>query len=225
MHASFHPVASLRIRNGPAAAFVLSASLLLTVTYGVVPGAGEEQTENPTEAVRATLTEVFHILEDPTLKNPDQQARRRHMLEETIARRFDYREMSKRALASHWNRLTDAERTEFVDIFKGFLSDRYAGKIEGYSGERVQYLSERQEGEYAEVRTKLISSKVEYPMDYRLINKAGHWYAYDIIADGVSLVRNYRSQFDKIMRSESYEELIKRLRNRTVAEETKKKRD
>jgi phospholipid transport system substrate-binding protein len=216
---------SRRLQNREAKAWALAASLLLTVTYGVVPGAGEEQTENPTEAVRATLTEVFHILEDPKLKNPDQQARRRHMLEETIARRFDYREMSKRALASHWNRLKDDQCTDFVDAFKSFLSDRYAGKIEGYSGEKVQYLSERLEGPYAEVRTKLISHKVEIPMDYRLINKDRRWYAYDIIVDGVSLVKNYRSEFDKIMRSESYEELIKRLRNRTVAEETKKKRD
>ena len=225
MHASFHPVASRRIHNGPAAACVLSASLLLVAPCPIALGAGEENAESPTEAVRATLTEVFRILEDPELKNPAQASRRRHMLEDTIARRFDYREMSKRALASHWSRLTDEERTEFVNVFKGFLSDRYAGKIEGYSGEKIHYLSERREGEYAEVRTKLISSKVEYPRDYRMINKAGHWYAYDIIADGVSLVRNYRSQFDKIMRSESYEELIKRLRNRTVAEETKKKRD
>ncbi len=133
--------------------------------------------------------------------------------------------MSKRTLAAYWNRLTDAERTEFVDMFKSFLSDRYAGKIEGYSGEKVQYLNERLEGQFAEVRTKLVSNKVEIPMDYRLIRKDGRWYAYDIIADGVSLVKNYRSQFDKIIRSESYEELTKRLRNRTVTEEAKKKRD
>jgi phospholipid transport system substrate-binding protein len=201
------------------------ASLLLMVPHAMPLGADEEKAETPTETVRATLTEVFHILEDPTLKDPAQQARRRHMLEETIARRFDYREMSKRALASHWSRLTDDQRTDFVDAFKSFLSDRYAGKIEGYSGEKVQYLTERLEGPYAEVRTKLISHKVEIPMDYRLINKDRRWYAYDIIVDGVSLVRNYRSQFDKIMRSESYEELIKRLRNRTVAGETKKKGD
>jgi phospholipid transport system substrate-binding protein len=146
-------------------------------------------------------------------------------LEETIARRFDYREMSKRALASHWTGLSDDEREEFVNLFKGFLSDRYAGKIEGYSGEKVHYLGERLEGQFAEVRTKLVSNKVEIPMDYRLIKKDRHWYAYDIIADGVSLVKNYRSQFDKIIVSESYEELTKRLRNRTVPEEAKKKRD
>ena len=171
------------------------------------------------------LTEVFRILEDPGLKEVSRQAQRRHLLEEAIARRFDYREMSKRTLASHWTRLTDAQREEFVDLFKGFLSDRYAGKIEGYSGEKVHYLSERLESPFAEVRTKLLSNKVEIPMDYRLINKDGRWYAYDIIADGVSLVKNYRSQFDKIIVSESYDELTTRLRKRTVTEEAKKKRD
>lgn len=166
----------------------------------------------------------FRILEDPKLKDPAQQTRRRHLLEESIGRRFDYGEMSKRTLASHWSRLTDNERTQFIAVFKGFLSDRYAGKIEGYSGEEVQYLGERLEGQYAEVRTKLVSSKVEYPMDYRLINKAGRWHAYDIVADGVSLVRNYRSQFDKILKTGSYEELVSRLRNRSVAEAPKEKR-
>ena len=213
MHASFHPVASRRIHNGPAVACVLSASLLLVAPCPIALGAGEENAESPTETVRATLAEVFRILEDPKLKDPAQASRRRHMLEDTIARRFDYREMSKRALASHWSRLTDEERTEFVNVFKGFLSDRYAGKIEGYSGEKIHYLSERREGEYAEVRTKLISSKVEYPMDYRMINKAGRWYAYDIVADGVSLVRNYRSQFEKILKTGSYEELVSRLKD------------
>ena len=220
MHASFHPVASRRIRNGPAAACVLSASLLLVAPCPIALGAGEKNAESPTETVRATLTEVFRILEDPKLKDPAQASRRRHMLEDTIARRFDYREMSKRALASHWSRLTDEERTEFVNVFKGFLSDRYASKIEGYSGEKIHYLSERLESEYAEVRTKLISSKVEYPMDYRMINKAGRWYAYDIVADGVSLVRNYRSQFENILKTGSYEELVSRLKDHSLTHDS-----
>ena len=129
--------------------------------------------------------------------------------------------MSKRALAANWTPLTNEQRAEFVELFKAFLSDRYAGKIEGYAGERTEYLSERLEGPYAEVRTRLISAKTEIPMDYRMINKAGRWYAYDIIADGVSLVKNYRSQFDKIIRADSYDELVTRLRNRTVAEDKK----
>jgi phospholipid transport system substrate-binding protein len=223
MHILYRPTLSRRVHNSQAA-WALTALLLLTFTHAIVLGAAEEQAEIPTEAVRATLTEVFHILEDPELKDPAQQARRRNMLEETIARRFDYREMSKRTLGSYWSRLTDTERTEFVDVFKGFLSDRYAGKIEGYTGEKVQYLSERLEGQFAEVRTKLVSSKVEIPMDYRLINKEGRWYAYDIVADGVSLVKNYRSQFEKILKTGSYEELVSRLKDHSVSEAPKGKR-
>jgi len=199
--------------------FSLSIALGSSTVFG-----SPQPSESPTEVVRATLTAVFQILEDPTLKDPAKLMPRRRKLESVIAERFDYEEMSKRALAATWTSLTKEQRTEFVDLFKSFLSDRYAGKIEGYSGEKVQYLSERLEGQYAEVRTKLVSSKVEIPMDYRLINKGGRWYAYDIIADGVSLVKNYRSQFDKIIRSESYEELTKRLRTRTLTEDKAEKR-
>jgi phospholipid transport system substrate-binding protein len=177
--------------------------------------------ESPTDVVRTTINEVIRILNDDSLKAPAKLLPRRRMLEQVIAQRFDYAEMSKRALAANWTPLTNEQRDEFVDLFKAFLSDRYASKIEGYSGEQVSYLSERLDGQYSEVRTKLVSSKVEIPMDYRLINKAGRWYAYDIIVDGVSLVKNYRSQFTSIIRSYSYDELVHRLRNRTVGEDKK----
>ena len=203
-------------------AFTLS--LLLVALMGTVAfGSSSQPTEPPTEVVRATITEVFRILEDEKLKDPAKLIPRRHMLEEVIASHFDYTEMSKRALAANWTPLTASERAEFVALFKSFLSDRYADKIEGYSGEQIFYLSERIEGNYAEVRTELRSTKVEIPMDYRLHVKDGTWHAYDIIADGVSLVKNYRSQFDKIIRSDSYQELVRRLRERTVGEEKKKK--
>jgi len=191
---------------------------LLALMCSVLFAAATQDSESPTEVVRATVNEVLHILEDPSLKDRAKLLPRRRMLEEVIARRFDYAEMSKRALAAHWIPLTGTERTEFVDLFKSFLSDRYAEKIEGYSGERVLYLSERTEGTYAEVRTKLRSSKVEIPMDYRLFLKEGKWYAYDIVVDGVSLVRNYRSQFDTIIRANSYQELVRRLRERAITE-------
>ncbi|TKS61253.1 MAG: organic solvent tolerance ABC transporter substrate-binding protein [Nitrospira sp.] len=195
------------------------AVLVCSVAFGALP----QDSESPTEVVRATVTEVLRILKDPALKDPAKLMPRRRMLEVVIATRFDYAEMSKRALAAYWTPLTNEQRAEFVNLFKAFLSDRYAGKIEGYSGEQVVYLGERLEGQFAEVRTKLLSGKVEIPMDYRLMNQAGRWYAYDIIADGVSLVKNYRSQFEKIIRSDSYEELVQRLRDRTVVEEKKAK--
>jgi len=194
---------------------------LVALTCSVAFGSSGQPTESPTEVVRSTLTGVFHILEDETLKDPAKLIPRRHMLEEVIASHFDYMEMSKRALAANWTPLTAGERAEFVDLFKSFLSDRYAEKIESYSGEQVFYLSERIQENYAEVRTELRSSKVAVPMDYRLHMRDGTWHAYDLIVDGVSLVKNYRSQFEKIIRSSSYQELVRQLRERTVGKNKK----
>ena len=212
----FNPITAVRILPVAALAAVFMCAAAM--------GATGQASEAPTEVVRTTLGEVFRILDDPKLKDPAKAAARRRQLEEVISSRFDYAEMSKRTLAAQWSRLTPEQQTEFVNLFKTFLSDRYAGRIEDYSGEQVQYLNERLEGQYAEVRTKLVSKKTEVPMDYRLINKGGRWYAYDIIADGISLVKNYRSQFEKIIRSNSYDELITRLRTRSVPEEKTQQR-
>lgn len=216
------PATSRRAWIAKSTAFALHI-ILVALACSIAFGASGQISEPPTEAVRSTLTEVFRILEDEKLKDPAKLIPRRHMLEEVIASHFDYTEMSKRALAVHWVPLTAGERTEFVELFKSFLSDRYAEKIEGYSGQQVFYLSERIEGNYAEVRTELRSSKVEIPMDYRLHIKDGTWHAYDLIVDGVSLVKNYRSQFEKIIRTSSYQELVRKLRERTVGEDKKKK--
>jgi phospholipid transport system substrate-binding protein len=222
------PCPGLRLRRFPVTSrgywIVGSVLIALLLVCSAVVNAASQSSESPTEVVRATITEVFRILEDPKLKDPAMVTPRRRMLEEVIATRFDYTEMSKRALASHWAPLTAAQRDEFVELFKSFLSDRYANKIEGYNGQQVHYLSERIEGNYAEVRTEVRSSKVEIPMDYRLFLKETHWHAYDIVVDGISLVKNYRSQFEKIIRTDSYQELVRRLRDRTVTEERKGER-
>lgn len=131
--------------------------------------------------------------------------------------------MSKRALAADWTPLTELRRVEFVDLFKRFLSDRYAEKIEGYSGEQVAYLLGWIEEAYAEARAELHSDKTTIPMNYRLFLKDDRWHAYDIIVDGVRLVKNYRSQFLKIIRESSFQELVTKLRERTLIEKKKAK--
>jgi phospholipid transport system substrate-binding protein len=199
------------------------AAVWIALVSTAAIAASPEVSESPTEAVRGTVDRVLHILDDPALKAPAKLMPRRRMLEEVVASRFDYGEMSKRALAAYWAPLTAAERMEFVEVFKSFLSDSYAERIEGYSGQQVVYLSERIEGSYAEVRTELQSEKTTIPLDYRLLLKEGRWHAYDIIADGVSLVKNYRSQFNKIIRDSSYQVLVKKLRERTPEDDTKKK--
>ncbi len=211
-----------RASGGKLPSAALAVALFLPLTF-TVPSEGAEV---PMEAVRETVSRILRILEDPALKNPAQQAQRRRMLEEIAADRFDYAEMSKRVLGANWRQLTEAQRKEFVEVYKSFLSDKYAGRIDDYTGRKqaVSYLSERIEGPYAEVRTELRSYKTTLPMDYRLLLKDGRWSAYDIIIEGVSLVSNYRSQFQKIIRESSYEELINKLRARSIPPDTKTKR-
>ncbi len=178
-----------------------------------------------TEAVKSSLDQVVRVLEDKELKNPERAVERRRQLVKIIGDRFSYEEMSKRSLGPQWNKLDETQRQEFVDLFQQLLVRSYAGKIEGYSGERIQYLNERDEGDYAEVRTKLISRKGELPVDYRLLNKFGEWRVYDIVVDGISLASNYRGQFTKIIRSASYEDLVEKLRSKTETFTPPKKDD
>lgn len=168
-----------------------------------------------TEAVKSSIDQVVRVLEDKELKKPERAVERRRQLEQIIGDRFSYEEMSKRSLGTQWNKLNETQRQEFVELFQQLLAKSYTGKIEGYSGERIQYLNERDEGDYAEVRTKLLSRKGEIPVDYRLLNKFGEWRVYDIVVDGISLASNYRGQFTKIIRSASYEDLVEKLRSKS----------
>jgi phospholipid transport system substrate-binding protein len=171
--------------------------------------------EPPTSEVRDTIDEVIRLVTDVGLKSPDQEVHRRELLEKTIGQLFHFEEMAKRSLAAHWKNRSEAEHQEFATLFQALLSKTYAGKIENYSGEKVQYLKERLKDSYAEVQTMIVSNKTEISLDYRLLLKDGNWWVYDVIVDGVSLVKNYRVQFDRIIRNSSYEELVKTLREKS----------
>jgi phospholipid transport system substrate-binding protein len=169
----------------------------------------------PTDTMKTTIDEVLRIVRENDLKQPNKAEERRRMLERAVGARFDYQEMSRRALGAPWNTLSDQEKQEFVDLFRTLLTNSYSDKIETYSGEGVQYLNERTEKEYAEVRTKVLSGKTEIPLDYRLINKGDDWRVYDVVVDGISLVNNYRGQFAKIIKSSSYADLVEQLRKKS----------
>jgi phospholipid transport system substrate-binding protein len=194
-------------------AMAIVAALLLYAAGGAT------EPVSPTEGVRSTINEVIRLLNDESLKRPEHLAQRHRLVEEAVGRRFDYEELSKRSLGGQWTKLTDIQRREFVEVFKQLLSDAYADRIEGYSGEQVRYLKERIEGSYAQLKTRIVSAKFDLPVDYRLLNKEGEWRVYDVVIDGVSLVKNYRGQFERILRASSYEELV--LKMRTKSEEIK----
>lgn len=168
-----------------------------------------------TEAMKSTIDEVLRIVQDKELKQPGRTEERRQRLEQVVGDRFDYQEMSRRALGAPWNALSDKDKQEFVALFKTLLTNSYADKIETYSGEGVQYINERTEKDYAEVRTKVLTGKIEIPLDYRLLNKGTDWWVYDVVVDGVSLVNNYRGQFSKILRSSTYADLVDQLRKKS----------
>lgn len=171
--------------------------------------------ESPTEAVKEMVDEVIAILKNEELKGPSRTQERRSLLEIAVGRRLDYEEMARRTLALHWRIRTPAERKEFVELFHAFLSKTYAERLEKYSEEEVRYGKVRTKDSYAEVQTEVASARRELSLDYRLLIKADRWWIYDIVVNGVSLVRNYRDQFDRIINRSSYAELVAKLRDRS----------
>jgi phospholipid transport system substrate-binding protein len=199
-----HPTGQHLGRAGGA----LALAALMVVVASARPAAGG----SALEAIQSTSSAVIRVLEDGQLKGPDRAAERQRRLEQVVGDRFDFPEMAKRSLGGPWRSLTEAERREFVDLFRRLLSHTYLAKLEGYAGEQVVCLGERVEDGYAEVRTKLLTGKDEIPVDYRLRGTGGDWRIYDVVVDGVSLVNNYRGQFARILRSSSYAGLVEQLR-------------
>ena len=168
---------------------------------------------NPIEEVKKTVDEVVRIVADKDLKN--NAAKRRQALKKAIGNKFDYSEMAKRSLGKHWNVRTAAEKKHFTELFATLLENSYAGKIESYNNERIVYIKEILDGEYAEVKSKVITAgRDEFTLDYHLIKENGTWMVYDVIIEGVSLVSNYRSQFNKIVTSNGYEKLVEKLQSK-----------
>jgi phospholipid transport system substrate-binding protein len=126
---------------------------------------------------------------------------------------FDWQETGKRALARHWQGRSPSERREFSTLFADLIERSYVSKIEQYSGERVVYAGETVEGDQATVRTKLITkSNTEIPIDYRMQKEGDRWRAYDVVIEGVSLVSNYRTQFNRIIQQSGYPELVNKMK-------------
>lgn len=176
-------------------------------------GGARSAVAGPTDDLRVQVERVIKILEDPELKKDSRVADRQAAIRTIAAGIFDAEESAKRALGPHWAPRTADERAEFVRLFTDLLERSYAGKIELYEGEKVAYGAETVDGDQATVRTRIITrQQAEIPVNYRLHQRDGRWLVYDVLVEGVSLVANYRAQFNKIIQSSSYQELVNRLR-------------
>jgi phospholipid transport system substrate-binding protein len=188
---------------------VMLAALLAILT------ALEAAAGPPTDQLKSAIDRVVKVLEDPSLKGDDRVADRRIAVRKIADEIFDFSEIARRALARHWQPLTDKQRAEFVSLFSDLLERSYMSKIELYGGEKIQYVGERVDGETASVATRIVTKNgTEVPIDYRLLKKGDRWLVYDVNIEGVSLVSNYRTQFNKIVQTGSFEDLIQKLRTK-----------
>ena len=167
------------------------------------------------EQLKETIDRVVKVLDDPALKGPDRTEERRVAVTKIAQEIFDFPEVARRSLAQHWQPLTDKQREEFTALFADLLERSYVSKIELYSGEKITYANERIDGDNATVATRIATkSGAEVPIDYRLLKKGPRWLVYDVNVEGVSLVSNYRTQFNKIIQTSSFEDLIQKLKTK-----------
>ena len=170
------------------------------------------QAGEPLDLVRAAVDKAIQTLKDPKLQSQDKKRERIDRLREALNPIFDYEEMAKRALGTHWRRRTPAEQEEFVKLFRDFLERIYSDKIDLYGGEKVRFGREVVDKDFAQVESTIVKPKgEEIAVTYKLRQTNGQWKVYDAVVENISIVNNYRSQFDRIISSSSYEELVKRL--------------
>ena len=167
----------------------------------------------PLEQLRAQIDRVLKILDDAEMKKDGRGKDRRVAVRKIADDIFDFQETAKRSLGRHWTTRSPAERDEFVKLFSDLLERSYISKIELYGGEKIAYLGDTLDGDQALVRTRIVTKGgAEVPVEYRMLKKGERWLVYDVIIEGVSLVANYRTQFNKIIQTSSYAELVKKMK-------------
>jgi phospholipid transport system substrate-binding protein len=158
---------------------------------------------------------VIKVLEDPALKADDKRGERRAAVRKIAIEIFDVQETARRALGPHWQQRTPEQREEFVHLFADLLEQTYISKIDLFGGERLRFTEEKVDGQHAIVRARVLTRQsTEVPVEARMLRRAERWLVYDILIENISLIGNYRAQFDRIIRTSSYDDLVKRLRTR-----------
>jgi len=169
----------------------------------------------PLEVVKANLNKALEVLNDPKLKADSGKEIKTQKLRAIYREMVNEVEFSRRTLGRHWNQFTPAQRAEFVDLFEQVLEKAYVDQIFTYTDERIEYTRENMLTDtMAEVQTKIITSSKEIPVFYRLSKRDGQWRVYDVVVENVSMVQNYRTQFNDILAKNKPEHLLDVLRKR-----------
>ena len=204
--------------------FLIPAVFLLHLLFLHVPSAFTGSEGPLTEQIRTTVENVLIILENSSLmedsegkkQNPEAMAKYRADLRKAIFPQFDIPEMAKRSLGLNWRRRTSTEKKEFVDLFSYLLEDFLSDKLKSFEDEKFVYKGEIKDGDYAKVETRIVTKEgKEISIDYRFHLVDEDWKVYDMVIENVSLVKNYRSQFNRIIAKSSYQDLVHRIRKMT----------
>lgn len=191
--------------------FYLILSLVFLVVGSIPAGAGE-----PTERIRVAIDKGIQVLNDPAFKAEEKKEERIERLREIVKPIFDFEEMAKRSLGAHWRRLSQSKREEFVTLFTDYLEQTYANRVDLYDGQKAIFLNESVDQNYARVDSKVHSKKgEEFSVIYKLHVTDKGWKVYDVVVENISIVNNYRSQFNRVISNSSYDELIKKIKQKT----------
>ena len=186
---------------------------LILLSISLTPGSAAGGV--PTDQIKSTVDKALVVLKDPRFKPAAKTKERREQLKQVLFARFDFTEMAKRSLGANWRRRTPKEQEEFVRLFTDLLERAYADTIESYGDEKIVYVGERLDGGYADISSKVLTSKSEeFSLNYRAHFVGGEWRVYDVVVENISMVNNYRSQFNRVITNASYEELVRRLKDK-----------
>jgi phospholipid transport system substrate-binding protein len=187
-------------------------ALVIAVMLAGAMAARDAWAGAPTEQLRTPIERAIKVLEDPELAKESRMPERRAAIRRVANEIFDFTETTRRSLGPHWQARTPQEREEITRLFADLLERSYIGRIETYSGEKIQFIGDSVDGDQANVRTRLVTKQgTEVPVDYRMHRVGDRWLSYDVVIEGVSLVANYRAQFNKIIQTSGYASLVKKL--------------
>jgi phospholipid transport system substrate-binding protein len=196
----------------------LFAAVAVLSAIGLVPSrmvATARAVGGAMEVVQQTVNQALEVLRNKQLPLAERQAKLRQIVEAT----FDFREMARSALGYHWRSISPAQRQEFSQVFTTFIEDSYLSKINDYSGQQVQFIKQTSDGpQYAQVNTQIVQGDQDpIALNYRLQDEGGGWKIYDVTVDAISIIANYRNQFNRVMNNKGYATLISDLRSKQAA--------
>ena len=200
------------LRRRSFAMLTLTAALVVSISPSrlVAPAWADD----PMSVVRTTVNQALDVLRD----NQTPLAQRQDKLRQIVASTFDFTEMAKSALGYHWNQITPAQQQEFTNAFIAFIEDSYLSKINDYRGQVVNFLRVTNDGAQYQVATDIVQPKGDaIHVNYRLVQEGGTWKIYDVTVDAISIIANYRNQFNRVMNSKGYDTLIADLKAKQAA--------